>query len=158
MATPNRLTPEQRKAVIKWLAAEYSAGAILSFMRKRGWPELHRTSIWHYRDSMREQIEAARKERRSRALTTGLALKDERVERLKDHADALEEIKWEKDEKGKRHNEKAWRETLDDIAREMGHRRQGIDATVHNMTDDELITAALAIRARASAGDSPPED
>lgn len=129
MATPNKLTPEQREAVIAWLAAEYSQGAILAFLRERGWPVLDPKSIDHYRQSMREEIEQRRTERRSRALTTGLALKDERVERLKQHADRLEEIKWEPDEKGRLWNEKAWRETLDDIAREMGQRKAGVEVS-----------------------------
>lgn len=126
MAAP-KLNEEQRIALVEFLAAEYTEPAIRNFLRARNWPVINGSAIQHYRDRYREEIAQARAGRRSRALTTGLALKDERVERLKDHADQLEEIKWLPDDKGKLHNEKAWRETLDDIAQEMGDRRKNVN-------------------------------
>jgi hypothetical protein len=122
-----KLTDEQRIALVGWLAAEYTEPAIRRFLAEREWPVINGSSLQHYRERYRPEIEAARTQRRAAALTTGLALKDERVERLKQHADALEELKWVPDDRGKLHNEKAWRETLDDIAREMGHRKGGVE-------------------------------
>jgi len=141
MAAP-KLQEEHKQALITWLAAEYSSGVIQHWFREREWPEITRQSIQHYRDDLKDEITQRRDERRSKALTTGLALKEERVERLKDHADHLEEIKWVPDKNGKLWNEKGWRETLDDIAREMGHRRIGIDADVGNKSDAELVAEA----------------
>lgn len=127
MAAPKRLTGEQRAALLQWLAAEYDSGLIRKWCKEREWPDLSRRGITHYRKRWADQIAAAREQRHSRALTTGLALKEERVGRLKQHADELDAIKWLPDEKGRLWNEKAWRETLEDIAAEMGHRKQTVE-------------------------------
>lgn len=129
MAAP-KLNEEQRTQLLQWVAAEYSEGLIRKWFAEREWPELTAPGISHYRKRYKEQIETLRDDRRTAALSTGLALKAERVERLKEHADALDAIKWKTDDKGRLWNEKAWRETLDDIAKEMGHRRQGVDLTL----------------------------
>lgn len=122
MAAP-KLTEEQRDALLMWLAAEYSEGLILKWFIDRQWPAISSAAFAYYRRKWAEEIAAARAERRSAATNQGLALKEERVRRLAEHADELEAIKWVPDEKGRMWNEKAWRETLEDIAREMGHRK-----------------------------------
>lgn len=126
MAAP-KLQPEQRDALLTWLAAEYSEGLIRKWFAEREWPTLDPSALTYYRRKWADEIERARAERRSSALNQGLALKEERVRRLVEHADELEAIKWQADDKGRLWNEKAWRETLDDIAKELGHRRQGVD-------------------------------
>lgn len=159
-STGPRLTPEQREMLIEWLAADYSTELIRHWFEERGWPVISRQALHGHRQRMGKEIEVARGERRARALTTGLALKDERVERLKAHADELEKIKWVPDEKGWLRNEKPWRETLDDIAREVGHRRTGVDLNVGKLSDDELLTEATALLngegAGGTAGGDPP--
>lgn len=126
-----KLTPEQKEALLHWLAAEYSAPLIRKWQRDREWAELTDGTISYYRDKWSEEIAAARQERRQSAISSGLALKEERVGRLTRHADELEAIKWLPDPKtGRLWNEKAWRETLDDIAKEMGHRRTGLDVDI----------------------------
>lgn len=90
----------------------------------------------YYRKQYGLEIERLRTERRRSALNSGLALKEERVARLAAHADELEALKWVPDDNGRLWNEKAWRETLDDIAREVGDRRAG--GTVLNVTLDDL--------------------
>ena len=123
-----KLNNDQRDALRQWLAAEYSGPLIRKWFAEREWPEVTDGALTYYRNQWSEEIEAARTERRARAITSGLALKEERVKRLVEHADELEAIKWLPDEKtGRLWNEKSWRETLDDIAKEMGHRRTGID-------------------------------
>lgn len=117
----------QREALLIWLAADYDTALIKQWFEERGWPQLARQTFRYYRSRYGIEIADRRKARHSKALTTGLALKEERVQRLKEHADALEAIKWLSDEKGRLWNEKAWRETLDDIAREMGERKAVID-------------------------------
>ncbi len=129
MAAP-KLTAEQQSSLLKWLAAEYSAPLIRKWFKDREWPEIADSTFSYYRDKFATDIEAARAARREAALSQGLALKAERVQRLVEHADDLEAIKWVPDDKGRLWNEKAWRETLDDIAKEMGHRRQGIDVAM----------------------------
>lgn len=93
----------------------------------REWPEIGAPALSYYRKRFKGDIDVLRESRRMTALTTGLALKAERVERLKDHADRLEAIKWVPGKDGRLWNESAWREVLDDIAKEMGHRRAGVD-------------------------------
>lgn len=129
MAAP-KLTEEQREALLMWMAAEYDTRLIRRRFAANGWPDLSRAALAYYRKRYGSDIEALRKERRDSALNSGLALKEERVARLAIHADELDAIKWVAGENGRYWNEKAWRETLDDIAREMGHRRQGIDVAL----------------------------
>lgn len=144
MAAP-KLTIEQRDTLLIWLAAEYSGPLIAKWFAEKEWPSLDPSALTYYRQKYQAEIESARAARRDSAINTGLALKEERVRRLAEHADELEAIKWQTDDKGRLWNEKAWRETLDDIAKEMGHRRTTSTALNWNMTDfsdDELAQIA----------------
>ena len=138
MAAP-KLNDEQREALLTWLAAEYDTRLIRKWFAAREWPEIDRAMFTYYRKKHEQDINALRAERRTKALNSGLALKDERVARLAHHADELEAIKWVPDDKGRLWNEKAWRETLDDIAKEMGHRRTGVDIDVIDRERTELL-------------------
>lgn len=129
MAAP-KITKEQRAQLLEWVAADYSPTLIIEWFATRKWPEIGPSAISYYRKRYQAKIAQLRDERLAAALTSGLALKAERVERLKEHADKLDAIKWNAGENGRFWNEKAWRETLDDIAKEMGHRRQGVDLAV----------------------------
>lgn len=129
MAAP-KLSEEQRLQLLEWCAADYSPALIIKWFADREWETIGPSAISYYRKRNQKQIERLRETRHAAALTTGLALKVERIERLKEHADKLDEIKWTAGENGRYWNEKAWRETLDDIAKEMGHRRQGVDLTL----------------------------
>lgn len=122
MAAP-KLTIEQQSVLLTWLAADYSEPLIRKWFVDREWEPLSQAGVSYYRTKFAAEIEAARKERRDSALNTGLALKEERIKRLAEHADELEAIKWLADDKGRLWNEKAWRETLDDIAKETGGRK-----------------------------------
>jgi len=104
---------------LKWLAADYSWRLIRVWFQERRWPEVSRQAISGYRKRNGIEIEKLRKERRESALSQGLAIKEERIRRMCEHADALDAIKWEPDEKGRLWNEKAWRETVSQIADEM---------------------------------------
>ena len=132
MAAP-KLTTEQQDALRQWLAAEYAAPLIKRWFKDRTWPDLTDAAITYYRNKWAGEIDATRAARRSSAINSGLALKEERVKRLAEHADELDAIKWLPDEKGRLWNEKAWRETLDDIAKEMGHRRTGVDIATQEL-------------------------
>lgn len=134
MAAP-KLENEQQNVLLTYLTAEYSGGIIRKWFADREWPELSDATLSYYREKWATKIEAARAERRGGALTTGLALKEERVKRLVEHADELEAIKWLPDDKGRMWNEKSWRETLDDIAKEMGHRRTGVDVATKELEE-----------------------
>ena len=115
---------------MEWLAADYDTRLIVRWTTDRqDWPRVDKRLIHYYRRSSKwgPEIERLRKERRESAINTGLALKEERIARLCKHADELEAIKWMADERGRLWNEKAWRETLDDIAKEMGHRSTKVD-------------------------------
>lgn len=139
--TSRRLTTEQRAALISWVAAEYSETLIRKWFEQREWEPISESTLAYYRTKLAPEIEAARKERRESALNRGLALKEERIRRLAEHADELEAIKWARDKSGRMPNEKAWRETLNDLAAEMGHRRPGAEeasAQIAAMLLDEL--------------------
>lgn len=162
MAAP-KLTTEQRDALRIWLAAEYSGPLINKWFKERGWPELDDSAFTYYRNKWADEIGLVRQERRSTAINSGLALKEERIKRLAEHADELEAIKWLPDEKtGRLWNEKAWRETLDDIAKEMGHRRQGVDIATQELESfldrakrklpTEQYAALLALASEAGEG------
>jgi hypothetical protein len=147
MAKP-KLTNEQKEALLTWLAADYDSRLIALWFQEREWPELSRATLTYYRQAYGIDIEKMRTERKQSALNTGLAVKEERVKRLADHADALEAIKWIPDPKtGKLHNEKAWRETVADIAAETGGRRQNVDIS---NSDGSLTTPPLPDEERLS--------
>ena len=161
MAAP-KLTKEQRLQLLEWIAADYAFDLIAQWFRAREWPELTPAAVTYHRKRNQPLIDTLREERHARAITTGLALKEERIARLKAHADALEKIKWTGDKNGRLWNEKAWREVLDDIAKEMGHRRQGIDLTLEreleafldrlqDNLDEETYARILALAAGAAA-------
>lgn len=133
-----KIEPEQRAVLLTWLVAEYSGNLIRKWFSERGWTPLADSTLSYYRTEWASEIESARVVRRTAAITSGLALKEERIQRLAEHADELEAIKWVPDDKGRLWNEKAWRETLDDIAKEMGHRRQGIDVAVEKELEQFL--------------------
>lgn len=122
--SPPKLNAAQREQLLEWLAADYAWALIVQWFAERAWPDITRQTASYYRTRYCRDVEARAKARRESALATGLALKEERVARLKAHADKLEAIKWEPDERGRLWNEKAWRETLDDIAKETGGRVQ----------------------------------
>lgn len=126
MASP-KLTSEQRSILLEWLAADYDWRLIRVWFKDRSWPELSRNTIAYYRRSRDLGIKNLRAERRSQVLVTGLAVKEERIKRLIENADALDAIKWVPDKNGKLPNEKAWRECLADIAAELGQRKQVIE-------------------------------
>ena len=123
MAAP-KLTKAQKYELLRLIAADYSNRVIFSRLSKiAGFPVVGASALSYYRAQYAEEIEQTRKARLASALNRGLALKEERVIRLSEHADELELVKWEPGENGRYWNEKAWRETLDDIAQEMGDRR-----------------------------------
>lgn len=133
-----KIDAEQRDALLTWLAAEYNAPLIRKWFQEREWTPLADSTLSYYREQWADDIAAARQQRRDEAITSGLALKAERIRRLAEHADELEAIKWLPDKNGRMWNEKAWRETLDDIAKEMGDRRQGVDLALEKEVEQFL--------------------
>jgi hypothetical protein len=142
-----KLSSRQRLEVLKLIAADFSNAVIFDRLSKLNtdcekylgeidhpFPRIGDSALSYYRKKFCAEIEELRRSRREDALNSGLALKAERIARLCAHADELELIKWEAGESGKLWNEKAWRETLSDIAEEMGDRKpkkeQGGEQTV----------------------------
>lgn len=166
-----KLTTDQRAQLLEWIAADYAPSLILHWIAQRrgrdpdpeGWPELSKQAISYYRTHYADKLAKLQQERRAKAITSGLALKEERLARLAEHADRLEVMKWLPDKNGRLWNEKAWREVLDDIAKEMGHRRQGIDITLERELEafldrlrdnlDEATYARVLAFAAGSAAD-----
>jgi hypothetical protein len=124
----NKLTHEQREALLEWLAADYDWRLIRDWFKENRWPAITKAAASYYRTTYAIDIERLRAERLDSALNRGLALKEERIARLAAHADELEKIKWvPADKNGRLWNEAAWRETLGEIAAEMGHRKQSVE-------------------------------
>ena len=123
----NKLSHEQQAALLEWLAADYDWRLIRAWFKENKWPEISRATATYYRKTYAIDIDRLRSERLDSALTKGLALKEERIARLAAHADELEKIKWVPDKNGRLWNEAAWRETLGEIAAEMGHRKQAVE-------------------------------
>jgi hypothetical protein len=121
--TAPRLSAEQRDKLLVLLASGLTEKPIADFFGLLGWEPLAGSSLSHYRKKWKAKIEAASAARIDEALTTGLALKANRIAALKEHAAQLEQIKFAKDKNGRLWNERAWRQTLEDIALEMGDRK-----------------------------------
>lgn len=135
------MTSEQREALIGWIAADYSEPAIRKLWQDRGWEQVSGTLIDYYRKQLKPEIEAARKARHESALNRGLALKEERVARLSAVAEEVELVIFERDGRGRFKHLRDWRELMNDIAAEMGHRRPGaeeISAQLAAMILDDL--------------------
>ena len=105
------------------LASGQQERLINDYFQLLGWGGLSSSTISYYREQYRALIEEAARQRTDLALTAGLALKAERVAALKDHAAMLEAIRFVPGKTGRLFNEKAWRETIEDIALEMGERK-----------------------------------
>lgn len=138
MAAP-RLTVEQRVKLLELLAAGYSEPAIAALFELYGWKPPTAPLLHYYRRRHRERIRRVADEREVRAITSGLALRAERVAKLCEHADELEAIMWVPDPlTGRYHNAQAWRETLRDIAHEMGDRARNLDYVAERVTTEIL--------------------
>lgn len=122
MAAPS-LTLEQRERLISMLASGEAEGAIQMFWKLAFNRRIASSTIAYWRKKAKPLIEERCKDRIDRALDSGLALKAERIAALKEHAEQLAAIKFIPSESGRLYNEKAWRETLADIAVEMGDRK-----------------------------------
>ena len=122
MASP-KLTSQQRATLLEWIAADYDWRLIRGWFKDNDWPEISRANVTYYRKHYKIDLDKIRSARYEKALDSGLAKRAERVERLKKHADELEELKWVPDKNGRLWNEKAWREVLDQIAGEMGDKK-----------------------------------
>lgn len=118
-----RLDESQKAHLLKLLAAGEAESSINGFFVSVGWGSLSSSTISHYRKLWKREIETAKAARIDEALTTGLALRAERIALLKDHAEQLRVMRFFADKNGRLWNERAMRATLDDIARELGERR-----------------------------------
>ncbi|MGH2359762.1 MAG: hypothetical protein ACRDGM_04360 [bacterium] len=118
-----RLDVWQRDALVLLLASGQRERLINDYFRLIGWGELASSTLSYYRQEFRALIEEAQRSRVDQAMTSGLALKAERVAALKEHAEMLAAIRFVPSKSGRHFNEKAYRETLADIGIEMGERK-----------------------------------
>ncbi|HXG66940.1 MAG TPA: hypothetical protein VNO70_17690 [Blastocatellia bacterium] len=118
-----RLNNDQQLMLFDW-QAEGISGREIAQRANEAEKSPGATAPASARRECRRQDEQSESESDDDALTTGLARRAARVARLKEHAEQLAAMKWDTDPKtGRLLHEKAWRETLNDIAREMGERR-----------------------------------
>jgi len=118
-----RVSPSMRDLLLKLLVAGEREGAINALFRSLGYLMPASSALAYYRERWRDMIDEARASRTERALTEGLALKAERVAKLREHAEVLDALRWVPDKNGRLWNERAYRQTLANIAEEMGERR-----------------------------------
>lgn len=117
-----RLSEDERSLLLKLLVAGQREGLILQAFEAMGLEPPASSTLNYYRQKYREEIREAQAARVERAMTEGLALKAERIAKLKEHAELLEAMRFIADRNGRLWNERAWRQTLADIAAEMGER------------------------------------
>src|SRR5262245_2752070 len=118
-----RMSPSECDLLLKLLVAGEREGAINAVFRSLGYVPPANSALAYYRKRWRDLIDEARASRTERALTEGLALRAERVAKLKEHAEVLDALRWVPDKNGRMWNERAYGQTLADIAEEMGERR-----------------------------------
>jgi len=118
-----RLSEQMKESLLLLLVSGQHESGISDFFRLVGWKPLSSSSLSYYRQLWAVLIEEAKLKRVDAALTTGLAVKAERVAALKDHAALLEAIRFTPDKNGRLWNERAWRQTVEDIGIEMGDRK-----------------------------------
>lgn len=155
MATPYKLTEEQKSLLLEWLAAEYHGGLIRVWCKERGWVEPSDQLLNYYRNEWKREITAARKKRRNSALNKGLAVKEERVAQLVELADELKAILWVEDLQGKLPNVATWLKTLDDIAKEVGGR---VNKTEMSGALDQNGTMRVVVEYAENARDPEHEE
>jgi hypothetical protein len=124
-----RLTNEEKGLLLKLLVAGQREGLIVQAFAALGLVPPASATIAYYREKYREEIREAQAKRIEQAMTEGLALKAERIAKLKEHAELLEAMRFLADRNGRLWNERAWRQTLGDIAEEMGERRPKEEAS-----------------------------
>lgn len=122
MAAP-RLTNEQRLKVLTWIAAGYSSGVIREKCEKANIPGITDPALSYYRSRFRDRIKKIAEQRQDEALNMGLALKAERVARLKEYAEEIEDRRLDENNFGTPSWGPEYRATLEDIAKEKGERR-----------------------------------
>ena len=156
-----RLKKQQKEAVLKWVAAGLESGEIDRLAQEFDPPfTISRQSVDYYRKSRGLDIAAIVEAGEQDALSEGLAIKGERVKRLKQLAALMERdlfggflwldqvkgvgsgdiatiVEYEEFNKGE---VDAYRGVLDDIAKELGHRVQRQEVTG---ADGEALTVRL---------------
>lgn len=119
-----RLDDEQRALLLLLLVGGFRESAIASYFLASSWQPLASSTISYYRKLWAKRLAEAKASRLEAAMVSGLALKAERIAALKEHAELLGALRFVADRKsGRLWNERAWRQTLEDIAVEMGDRK-----------------------------------
>ena len=183
-----RLKKGQKERLLEWIAEGLRSDEINERASQHEPFCVSRAQVDYYRRTRRVAIETIKKSGEHEALTTGLAKKAARVEKLKQLAALLEEdlfgdLLWLPQVKGvgsgsaaqivdyvefNRGEIEAYRGVLDDIAKEVGHRTSKMDMT-HRLADDDLDSAIATELARlsgvskeailrATEGDADPTD
>jgi len=159
-----RLKKGQKEAVLKWIAAGLESDEINERAAEFTSPfNVSRGQVQFYRRTRQIDIEAIKKGDEYKALNEGLALKTERIKKLKQLATLMESdlfggLLWTEDVKGvgsgdlaqiiefeefNKPEVDAYRGVLDDIAKELGERvlrqeitgKEGGDLTIRYIND-----------------------
>jgi len=142
-----KLSKSQRVALLEWIAADYDTEVIRALARQFERPfEISARQFNYYRKRYGGEIQRAREQRRTEAISSGLAVKEERVARLQAVAQGYEQRMalglMGVDIKDAVKLTKEYRETLDQIAREMKIPPEGI-AEAYLIAVDRIIDKVL---------------
>ena len=185
-----RLRKAQKEAVLKWIAAGFKSDEINERASEFVPPfSVYTRQVTYYRNTRRADIAALIAAGEQEALSEGLALRGERVKKLKQLAALMESdlfggFLWTEQVKGVGSGDAAtvvdyeefnkaevseYRNTLDDIAKEVGHRiskqeimgKDGGPIVTKNVepsdADRQAAINALYQRVLAESGDSVSE-
>lgn len=178
-----RLKKSQKEALLSWISEGLQTDEINERAAAEEPPfRVSRQQVDWYRDRRAVDIKAIQQAGEHDALTTGLAIKAERVRKLQQLAalmerdlfggflwtdqikmigsgDAQQEVEYEEFNTAE---VQQYRGTLDDIAKEMGHRRQGLDIATQELEafldrakaklPPEQYAAFLAVASEAGEG------
>ncbi len=130
------LNQNQKNLVKAWVAAGLKDREIIQLAKEQV-PPFHisqQNISKNYRKPVRKKVERLLERQEDSVLRSGLAVRENRIKRLMEYEElARERMKMEKDPKGLSTLINQARGCLDDIAKEMGERREKIDvsANVH---------------------------
>lgn len=140
-----RLNKNQKELLLEWIAAGLKPAEINERAAKCGEPfKVRRQQVDYYRKQCAVDITELQAQAQFQALNTGLALKEERVQVLRDLADKLiadlnlatkQNKLWVQGRYGEMFNRSevdALRGLLDDIAKELGHRSIKTDVNIND--------------------------
>ena len=130
------LTRDQKNLIQQWVASNYSNKEIIRMAAEHNPPFVVKGAnlTKNYRKPVEKKIQRIQSEQEDSALRKGLAIRENRIRELEDlYQMAKDDVRNNKDGRVRTGMANVARGCLDDIAKEMGERREKVDvnANVH---------------------------